>query len=181
MISPARFHPQLALFLRRDDFFRSVSSPACSFLPQGCFLLPGFIPSLLFFSAGMISAAQFHPQLALFSCRDDFFWPDSSPASSFLPQGLFLLLSFIPSLLFSSAGIISSAQFHPQLALFLRRDYFGRQVSSHTAWQSCDRIRLAYIISAREQSAFADAAPITFFPPTGTSRAASAVWLPWVS
>ena len=34
IISIAQIHPQLALFLRRDDFFRSVSSPACSFLPQ---------------------------------------------------------------------------------------------------------------------------------------------------
>jgi len=28
-------HLYLALFFRRDDFFRSVSSPACSFSPQG--------------------------------------------------------------------------------------------------------------------------------------------------
>ena len=37
------------------------------------------------------------------------------------------------------------------------------------------------IISARERSAFADATAITSFPPTGSSRAASTVWLPWVS
>jgi len=35
MISAVQIHPQLALFLRRDDFGRQVSSPACSFSPQG--------------------------------------------------------------------------------------------------------------------------------------------------
>ena len=83
-----------------------------------------FILSLLFSSAGMISSARIHPQLAFFFRRDDFFRPDSSPACSFLPQGLFLPTRFIPSLLFSSAGIISSDQIHPKLALFFRRDYF---------------------------------------------------------
>ena len=46
------------------------------------------------------------------------------PRLLFLPQGLFLPLRCIPSSLFCAAGIISSAQMHPQLALLCRRDYF---------------------------------------------------------
>ena len=132
-------HLYLALLFRRDDFFRPDSSPACSFVTQGLFLPPGFIPSLLFCDAGIISAAQIHPQLAFFFRRDyffrpdsspasfffrrdDFYWPDSSSASFFLPQGLFLPARFIPSLLFSSAGMISIGQIYPQLAFSFRRD-----------------------------------------------------------
>ena len=40
------------------------------------------------------------------------------------------LFLFIPSLLFCAAGMISSAQIHLYLALFLHRDYFGRPDSS---------------------------------------------------
>ena len=89
-----------------------------------------FIPSLLFSSAGIISSDQIHLYLALFHRRDYFFRPDSSPARFVLPQGLFLPIRFIPSLLFSSAGMISSGQMHPQLAFFLRRDYFDRTNAS---------------------------------------------------
>jgi len=46
-----------------------------------------FIPSLLFSSAGMISSARFHPQLAFFFRKDDFFRPVSSLVHSFAPQG----------------------------------------------------------------------------------------------
>ena len=35
IIATARIHPYLALFLRRDDFRRPASSPACFFVPQG--------------------------------------------------------------------------------------------------------------------------------------------------
>ena len=139
MISSARFHPQLALLLRMDDFFRTVSSqacfffrrddffwpdssPACFFLPQGLFLLPGFIPSLLFCAVGMISSARFHPQLALLLRMDYFDRTNASPTRFFPPQGLFRSDKCIPSSLFCSAGIISIGQMHPQLALFLRRD-----------------------------------------------------------
>ena len=67
------------------------------------FLLARFIPSLLFSSTGMISSARIHPQLAFFFRRDDFFRSDSSPACSFLQQGLSRPPGFILSLLFSSA------------------------------------------------------------------------------
>ena len=111
-------HPQLAFLCRRDDFDRSDASLACSFLPQGLFRPFRFISILLFFSAGIISAAQIHLYLALFLRRDDFFRSDSSPACFFLPQGLFPPPRFIPSLLFFSAGIIATNQIHLYLALF---------------------------------------------------------------
>ncbi|CCX64194.1 unknown [Firmicutes bacterium CAG:791] len=130
MISSARIHPQPALFFRRDYFFRPDSSQAYFFLPQGLFRPPRFIPSLLFSSAGIISTARIHPKLALFLHKDDFFRPDSSPTCFFLPQGLFRPPGFIPNLLFSSAGMISTARLHPQLALFLHKDDFYRPDSS---------------------------------------------------
>ena len=145
--SSARIHPQLAFLCCRDDFFCSDASPACFFVPQGLFLPPGFIsillfspqglflppgfiPSLLFCAAGMISSAQMHLYLALFHHRDYCDRPDSSLSCSFSPQGLFPPPGFIPSLLFFSAGITSSARIHPYLALFLHRDYCDRSDSS---------------------------------------------------
>ena len=130
IISIGRIHLWLALFLHRDYFYRPDSSPARSFLPQGLFRPPGFIPSLLFFSTGIISAARIHPQPALFLHKDYSGRPDSSPACSFSPQGLFRPPGFIPSLLFFPTGIISIGQIHLWLALFLRRDYSGRPDSS---------------------------------------------------
>ena len=124
IISSARIHPQLAFLCRRDDFFCAASSLSCSFLPQGLFLPPGFIPILLFCAAGMISSAQMHPQLAFFFRRDDFFCSDASPACFFLPQGLLLPPGFISILLFSSTGIIATARIHLYLALLCRRDDF---------------------------------------------------------
>ena len=83
-----------------------------------------FISGLLFCAAGMISSAQMHLYLALFFRRDYFCRPDSSLSCSFVPQGLLLLCRFISILLFCAAGMISSAQMHLYLALFLCRDYF---------------------------------------------------------
>ena len=130
IISIGQIHLWFALFPHRDYFYRSDSSLACSFSPQGLFLSARFISGLLFCSAGIISAARIHPQPALFLRRDDFYRSDSSLACSFLPQGLFRPPGFIPSLLFFSTGIISAAWIHPQPALFFRRDYFGRLDSS---------------------------------------------------
>ena len=130
IISAAWIHPQPALFLHRDYFGRPDSSPARSFLPQGLFRPPGFIPSLLFCSAGIISIGQIHLWPALFLHRDYFGRPDSSLACSFSPQGLFLPSGFIPNLLFFPTGIISIDQIHLWLALFFRRDYFGWPDSS---------------------------------------------------
>ena len=118
IISSAQMHPKLAFLCRRDDFFRSDASLSCSFSLQGLLLPPGFIPSLLFFSAEIISSARIHPQLAFLCRRDDFCCPDSSLSCSFSPQGLLRPPGFIPSLLFCAAGMISSAQMHPQLAFF---------------------------------------------------------------
>ena len=113
-----------------DYFYQPDSSLACSFSPQGLFRPPGFISSSLFSSAGIISAARIHLQLALFFHRDYFYRPDSSLACSFSPQGLFRPPGFIPCLLFFPTGIISIGQIHLWLALFFRRDYFGRLDSS---------------------------------------------------
>ena len=130
MISSAQMHLYLALFLRRDYCDRPDSSLACFFLPQGLFLLRRCISILLFCATGIISSAQMHLYLALLCRRDYFFRPDSSPACSFSPQGLFLPPGFISILLFCAAGIISAARIHLYLALFLRRDYFHRPDSS---------------------------------------------------
>ena len=130
IISTDRIHLYLALLLRRDYFHRPDSSLARSFSPQGLFRPPGFISSLLFSSTGIISTDRIHLQLAFFFHRDYFHRPDSSLACSFAPQGLFPPTGFISSLLFCSAGIISTDRIHLQLALLLRRDYFHRPVSS---------------------------------------------------
>ena len=123
-------HLWLAFLYCRDDFFCADASLSCSFSPQGLLRPPGFIPSLLFSSAGMISSAQMHLYLALLCHRDYFFRSDASLSCSFVPQGLLLPPGFIPSLLFFTTGIISAARIHLYLALFLRRDYFHRPDSS---------------------------------------------------
>ena len=85
---------------------------------------------MLFCSAGIISATRIHLQLALLFHRDYFGHPDSSPACSFVPQGLFRPPGFISILLFCSTGIISATRIHPQLAFLFHRDYFDRPNSS---------------------------------------------------
>ena len=87
IISAARIHPQPALFPHRDYFYRSDSSLACSFVPQGLFLSSRFIPSLLFFSTGIISIGQIHLWLALLFRRDYFGRLDSSLQADFLRCG----------------------------------------------------------------------------------------------
>ena len=124
IISAGQFHPYLALLLHRDYFGRSISSLSCSFVPQGLFLPAEFILILLFCSAGIISAGQFHLYLALLLHRDYFGRPNSSLSCSFVPQRLFLPYEFILILLFCSAGIISDGRIHPYLALLFHRDYF---------------------------------------------------------
>ena len=113
IISSGRMHPYLALFFHRDYFRRPDSSLSCSFLPQGLFC-PG----------------RMHLYLPLLLHRDYFHRPDASLSSSFVPQGLFPPVGCIPSLLFSSTGIISANRMHPQLALFFHRDYFGQPNAS---------------------------------------------------
>ena len=106
-------HLYLALLFHRDYFGHPDSSPACSFVPQGLFRSTGFISSLLFCSAGIISATRIHLYLALLCHRDYFDRPNSSPACFFLPQGLFPLAGFISSFLFCSIGIILTGWIHP--------------------------------------------------------------------
>ncbi len=65
-----------------------------------------------------------------FLSRDYFGRTNSSLSCSFSPQGLFRPAGFISIWLFCSAGIISADRIHLYLALFLRRDYFGRPDSS---------------------------------------------------
>ena len=113
IISASRMHLYLALFFHRDYFRRPDSSLSCSFLPQGLFC-PG----------------RMHLYLPLLLHRDYFHRPDASLSSSFVPQGLFPPVGFIPSLLFSSTGIISAGRIHPQLALLFHRDYFRRSNAS---------------------------------------------------
>ena len=106
-------HLYLPLLLHRDYFDR-----------------PDCISIFLFCSTGIISTGQMHLYLALFFHRDYFRRSDSSPACFFAPQGLFPPVGCIPSLLFSSTGIISASRMHPQLALFFHRDYFGQPNAS---------------------------------------------------
>ena len=113
IISTVRMHLYLPLLSHRDYF-----------APAGC------ISILLFSSTGIISAVRMHLYLPLLLHRDYFGRPDSSPACSFVPQRLFLPVGCISILLSSSTGMISSARFHLQLALFFRRDDFFRPVSS---------------------------------------------------
>ena len=117
IISAGQIHLYLALFLHRDYFGQPDSSLSCSFSPQGLFRPAGFISTLLFFSTGIISASRIHPYLAFLFHRDYFNHPDSSLSCSFSSQGLFRPTGFIPRLLFSSAGIISTSQIHLYLAL----------------------------------------------------------------
>ena len=107
MISSSRIHLWLALLFCRDDFFRSDSSPAYFFLPQGLSFSPEFISGLLFSSAGMISSPRIHPWLALFFCRDDFFHPDASLNDRFCVQGCILSTKCIPDELFFRTEIIA--------------------------------------------------------------------------
>ena len=105
LFRPARIHLYLALFLHRDYFGQPDSSLSCSFAPQGLFRPAGFIPILLFFSTGIISAGRIHLYLALFLHRDYFSRPDASLSCSLSPQGLFRPAGFIPILRFFTAGI----------------------------------------------------------------------------
>ena len=130
IISAGRMHLYLALFFHRDYFRRPDSSPACSFLPQGLFLPPGFISILLFCSTEIISTVRMHLYLPLLSHRDYFCRPDSSPACSFVPQGLFPPPGLISIFLFCFTGIISAGRIHPYPALLSHRDYFGQPNAS---------------------------------------------------
>ena len=83
------------------------------------------IAILLFCSKGITLVARIHPYPALFHHRDYFGRPDSSIFRSFVPQGLFSPLGFIPILHFFTTGIIFAARIHPYPALFHHRDYFA--------------------------------------------------------
>ena len=78
IISSGRMHHYLALFFHRDYFRRPDASLSSSFVPQGLFPPPGFIPTLLFFTTGIISAARIHLYLALLLHKDYFHQPNAS-------------------------------------------------------------------------------------------------------
>ena len=61
IISTGRMHLYLPLFHHRDYFHRPDSSLSCSFVPQGLFPLARCIPSLLFYSTGIILPDRMHP------------------------------------------------------------------------------------------------------------------------
>ena len=107
-----RMHLYLPLLLHRDYFHRPDASLSCSFVTQGLFPPPGFIPSLLFCSTGIISASRMHLYLAFFFHRDYFRRPNTSLSSSFASQGLFRPTRCISIFLFCSTGIISTGQMH---------------------------------------------------------------------
>ena len=86
-------------------FPRSDASLSGFSVPQGLFQPTEFIPILLFFTTGIISTGQIHPQLALFHHRDYFGRPDASLSSSFVPQGLFRPTGCISIGLFFTTGI----------------------------------------------------------------------------
>ena len=95
LFCPVRMHLYLPLLLHRDYFRQSDSSLPSSFVTQGLFPPAGCIPSLLFSSTRIISTVRMHLYLPLLLHRDYFCRPDSSPACSFLPQGLFPLAECI--------------------------------------------------------------------------------------
>ena len=109
---------------------RSDASLSSSFVPQGLFPPPGFIPSLLFCYTGIISAVQMHLYLALLFHRDYFDRPDASLSCSFVTQGLFPPAKCISILLFCYTGITSAGRMHLYLPLLFRRDDFRRSDSS---------------------------------------------------
>ena len=113
IISTARIHLYLALFLHRDYFGRPDASLAPSFSPQGLFRPARFISSLIFCATGIISASRMHLYLALFLHRDYFGRPVSSLSCALSPQGLF-----------------RPSQTHLYIALLFHRDYFHRPDSS---------------------------------------------------
>ena len=130
IISASRIHPQLALLLHRDYFRRPNASLSSSFAPQGLFRPARCISILLFCYTEIISTVRMHLYLPLLSHRDYFCRPDSSPACSFVPQGLFPPPGLISIFLFCFTGIISAGRIHPYPALFHHRDYFRRSDSS---------------------------------------------------
>ena len=92
IIFSARMHPWHACLFHRDYFFRPDASLACSFVPQGLFLLPKCISGMLFCSAGIISSARMHLWHALLFHRD------ASPAEKCIPAGNFQQIRMHPRL-----------------------------------------------------------------------------------
>ena len=130
IILAGRMHLYLAFLLHRDYFHRPDSSLSCSFVTQGLFLPPGFIPSLLFCSTGIISAGRMHLYLPLLLHRDYFDRPDASLSCFSVTQRLFPPSGCISILLFCYTGMISAGRMHLYLALFHHRDYFRRSDAS---------------------------------------------------
>ena len=68
--------------------------------------IPEIIPVVLICTAGIISAARIHLYLALLLHRDYFGRSNASLSCSFVTQGLFRPVGFIPTFIFCSTGII---------------------------------------------------------------------------
>ena len=130
LFPPVGFIPSLLFCSTGIILLRSDASLSSSFAPQGLFPAAECISIFLFCYTGIISTGQMHLYLALLLHRDYFHRPNASLSCSFLPQGLFPPVRFIPSLLFSSTGIISADRMHLYLPLLSHRDYFRQSDSS---------------------------------------------------
>ena len=113
IISTGQMHLCLPLLSHRDYFRRSDASLSSAFASQGLFPPARCIPTLLFFTIGIISAARMHLYLPLLSHRDYFHRPNASLSCFSVPQGLFC-----------------PGWMHLYLPLLLHRDYFCRPDSS---------------------------------------------------
>ena len=163
IISAARMHLYLPLLLHRDYFRRPDASLPCSFAPQGLFLPPGFISILLLCSTGIISTARIHLYLPLLSHRDYFRQSDASLSCSFVPQGLFPPVGFIPSLLFSSTGMIS-----PRSDASLSSSFAPQGLFPPPGFISIFLFCFTGIIFPRSDSSLSSSfAPQGLFPPVG--------------
>ena len=69
IISAGRMHLYLPLFHHKDYFTRPDASLAGSFVPQGLFPPARCIPSLLFFTTGIISVGQIRPYRRKHLCQ----------------------------------------------------------------------------------------------------------------
>ena len=123
--------------------------------------IPEIIPVVLICTAGIISAARMHPQLALLLHRDYFQRPDASLSCSFAPQGLFPPAGCISIFLFCLTGIISTDQMHLCLPLLSHRDYFHRSDAS----LSCSFLHRDYFHRSDASLSSSFAPQRSFLPP----------------
>ena len=96
IISTGQMHLYRALLFHRDYFHRSDASLSGFFAPQGLFRPARCISVLLFCSTGIISPGQMHLYPAFLLHRDYFGRLNASLSCSFVPQGLFRPVRYVP-------------------------------------------------------------------------------------